>query len=170
MAVFQNAFNFMIINEDATQAHAIVPDSPPGSFAISGINSASFPTQYTAIAALPQSQRGPAVENFYQATFWNKWLQSLIFNDLAMRVFDTSVNMGISPAVKILQIAINTLTTPSIIVDGQWGPNTVAMANKLGDGLVSAFKFARVAHYEAIVATNPADQKYLKNWLARAGK
>ena len=32
----------------------------------------------------------------------------------------------------------------------------------------AAFIATRVAHYQAIVAANPADAQFLKGWLARA--
>ena len=52
MADFETDYEFMIANEDRTQAHAIVPDAPPGAYAISGINSAAYPAQFKAIAAI----------------------------------------------------------------------------------------------------------------------
>jgi len=124
MALFQTAYNFMMLNEDATQAHAIVPDAPVGAFAISGINSAAFPTQYAAIAALPQNQRGPAVANFYQTIFWNSWFAQLISDAVSMRVFDASVNMGAGAGIIILQKAVNSIGG-SLVIDGGWGPNTL---------------------------------------------
>lgn len=171
MALFINSFNFMIQNEDATQAHAIVSDSPPGAFAISGINSAAFPVQYAAIAALPQNERGPAVENFYQTVFWNKWLEQITSDAVAMRVFDAAVNMGPIISVKLLQEAINTLILPTIIVDGVLGTHTISATNLCEPALlVTAFQNTRCAHYEAIVAKNPADEKYLNAWIVRAKK
>jgi lysozyme family protein len=63
---------------------------------------------------------------------------------------------------------VNTLGG-SLTVDGGWGPMTVAAANAANQAaLVQAFIAARVAHYQAIAAANPADQVYLKGWLARA--
>ena len=170
MALFQTAYSFMMLNEDATQAHVIVSDAPPGAFAISGINSAAFPTQYAAIAALPQNQRGPAVANFYQTIFWNSWFSQLISDAVSMRVFDASVNMGAGAGIIILQKAVNSIGG-SLVIDGGWGPNTLDATNACNPvDLVNAFQTVRCEHYEAIVARNPADKKYLTNWLARAKK
>ena len=170
MAVFQIAYNWMMDNEDARRAYAQVPDAPPGAFAISGINSAAFPIDFADIKVIPQVQRGPAVQRFYQAHFWNTWFAQLFSDDLAKRVFDAAVNMGEGTAVKVLQTAINALGG-ALTVDGGWGPATLAAANAANPGaLVAAFINAREEHYREIVQNNPADAKYLPNWLARAGK
>lgn len=171
MSVFENAFAFMIQNEDATQAYKIVPDAPLGAFAISGINSFAFPNQYSLIAAIPQSQRGPAVKQFYQTTFWNHWLEAIVSDDVVMRVFDASVNMGTGTGNKLLQTAINSVKGGCIEVDGELGTNTVNAANLCDSALlVLAFKNARCQHYQDIVAKNPSDQQYLNEWLLRAKK
>jgi lysozyme family protein len=171
MADFQTCYKFMLPNEDAVPTYAVAPDPPPGAYAISGINSFSFPTQYAAIAAIPQAERGPAVMQFYLTTFWNQWLEQLTSDAVAMRVFDASVNMGVKEAIVLLQQAVNSLSTTPLVVDGKIGPKTVAAANACVDtSLVSAFQHARVSYYEEIVAKNPADAIYLKGWTARALK
>jgi lysozyme family protein len=168
---FEDDYEFMMDNEDKNQLHAIVPDAPPGAHAISGINSAAFPKQFAAIATIPQAQRGPAVEQFYQAEFGNQWIAQITSADLQERVFDTAVNSGMGTAVKILQGAIN--TEPSVIdktvpipVDGIWGPLTVAAANACGTWLVPAFEQARVSHLRKYDANSP----YLAQLIARAEK
>jgi lysozyme family protein len=162
----------MLSNEDPAHAYAVVPDAPPGAHAISGINSAAFPSQFEAIEALQQNQRGPAVQNFYQTQFWNKWFAQLVSDEVAKRVFDASVNMGPGTAVNLLQQAVNDSSPATVLnEDGQWGPKTVGAANACDPvALVTAFKGARAFHYECIVKANPADEKYLAGWLARAEK
>ena len=172
MADFLTCYEWMLDNEDATHAYAVVYDIPPGSHAISGINSSSFPSQFEAIQALPQNQRGPAVQNFYQTQFWNQWLAQIASDDVAKRVFDASVNMGQVTAVNLLQQAVNDSSPATVLAeDGILGPNTVAMTNACDPvALVTAFKDARIFHYECIVKANLADQKYLAAWVARASK
>jgi lysozyme family protein len=160
-------------NEDSRMACAQVPDAAPAGcagpcFAISGINSGAWPADFATIAALPQASRAPAVEAFYQAHFWNNWFAQLTSDDLAKRVFDFAVNGGSGSAVKTLQQAVNALGG-TLTVDGGWGPNTLAAVNAADQqALVQAFIAARVAHYQAIAAANPADAQYLNSWLARA--
>ena len=165
MANFEVCYEWMMDNEDAGRNYEKVSDDPPGAFAISGINSAKFPTQFARIDALPQSQRAAAVHTFYEATFWNRWYAQLIADEVAKRVYDAAVNMGPATAARLLQQAAGAEQ------DGAWGPLTVAAANGHDpDALVTAFKTARVNHYKAIVDANPLRQGMLKAWLARAMK
>jgi hypothetical protein len=173
MADFAAAFQWAMQFEDPLMACAQVPDAAPAGaagpcYAISGINSGAWPGQFAAIAALPQGGRAAAVEAFYQAEFWNSWLAQLVSDDVAKRVFDFGVNAGSGTSVRTLQQAVNAVGG-SLTVDGGWGPLTLAAANAAASAaLVAAFIQARVAHYEAIAAANPADAAYLKGWLARA--
>lgn len=165
MSDFQTCFDWMMQNEDGPgppYRYKQVPD--PGGFAVSGINSASYPEQANAIAAMPQAERGPAVQAFYEAEFWNQWYEKLLDDELVKRVFDAAVNMGPVTAVKLLQKA------SGCPVDGHWGPLTVNAANNAGAELVEAFKEVRGDHYRDIVAANPQDAIYLQAWLARAEK
>jgi lysozyme family protein len=172
MSDFLPAYNFMMDSEDAGREYKQVPDV--GGSAISGINSHDFPEEFAAIAAIPQSQRGDLVCAFYRNHLWNQWLEQLQSQDLANRVFDASVNMGSGTAVKLLQESIELADEgpgSAIMVDGKWGPITVALAN--GDDserLIQDFRHARIQHYQAIVAANPSEAKFLPAWIARASK
>jgi hypothetical protein len=177
MASFDVAYNWMLSNEDAADLHAIVPDKCPKGctllhcFAISGINSGAWPSEYAVIANTPQADRGPLVEAFYQAHFWSDWFDDLTSDEVAKRVFDASVNMGSVAAVKCLQQAVNTILDDDLPVDGRLGPATVYQVNRCdATVLVSIFRQARVARYKAIAAANPALAHYLPQWIARAEK
>jgi lysozyme family protein len=171
MAVFDVSFAWMMANEDPSFAYKTVPDDPPGAHAISGINSHAFLAQFEAISAIPQAQRGPAVQSFYQVNFWNRWLAQITSDGVVKRVFDEAVNGGAGTAVRILQAAVNTLTNYRIGVDGNWGPMTVASANACDQlSLTGEFIQLRCAHYRSIAASNPSEAKYLPEWLARAQK
>jgi len=178
MANWQVAFDWMMDNEDAARACATVRDACPEGitgpcFAISGINSGAWPDQYTAIAALDDpDDREILVKEFYEDHFWNPWYSQLTSDDVAKRVFDAAVNMGEETAVKLLQQAVNSFHVGNpLTVDGGWGPNTLTAVNAVNPAtLVAAFKNARCAHYEAIVAANPAKAKFLNQWIARAEK
>lgn len=167
MASFEVAFEWMMNNEDGKREYAIVPDAPAGAHAISGINSAAFPQEFANIAAVPQAQRGPAVELFYRRNFWNNWFDQLDSDEIAKRVFDDAVNMGPGTAVKLLQQALG----PPVARDGEWGPATLQAANSAApDTLVAAFRRARICHYSVIAESNPADKKFLAEWEARASQ
>ena len=170
MASFQIAYDWMLNNEDASREYALAPDAPPGAFAISGINIAAFPAEFQVIAKIPQANRGGAIRLFYEVHFWNNWFSQLLSDDLAKRVFDAAVNMGAGTAIRLLQTAANALGG-ALTVDGGWGTLTLTAANSANPAaLIAAFIEARENYYRAIVQRNPADQKYLQEWLARAGK
>ena len=164
MADFNICFPFVLPNEDFDPPrYAIVPDPIHGTDenaeALSGINSHWFPKEFASIAALPQNQRGPAVATFYEANFWNRWLAQLNSNRIAAMTLDASINQGAGWAVKFLQGASNA------VVDGAWGPNTVARANATDlDQLVAGFIALRQSRYRQIGGPS------LANWLARAAK
>lgn len=169
MASFTVAYNWMLDNEDSQRQYATVPDV--GSQAISGINSKSFPEQFTTINAIPQAQRALSVYQFYLLEFWNPWFGQIISDEVAKRVFDAAVNMGSGTAVKILQIACNGLLTPLIAQDGTWGPATIHQVNDAAPAaLVSSFIAARRAHYVDIIRVKPELSRYLGQWLDRASK
>ena len=109
MADFNYCINFVLDNEDRTRACAVVPDPPPGSFALSGINSHYWPDDFARISALPQSERLPAVIDFYRVNFWNDWLEQMVSDDLTARVLDSRVNQGAGTATRLLQQAVNAI-------------------------------------------------------------
>lgn len=171
MVDFETSFNWTMDFEDPERQYKTVPDAPPGAHAISGINSAAFPSDFARIDALSIDQRPAAVESFYRLRFWSPWLEQFQSNELAKRVFDAEFNMGEGTGVKLLQTAVESVTGVSLVVDGLWGPATLRGANMCDpEALTEAFKTVRKQHYRDIVLKNPAKAKYLNGWLARAGK
>ena len=172
--LFDQDYAWMEQNEDSAQQHKVVPDSCPSGcagpcYAVSGINSGAFPAEFAAIAALPQGDRGPAIKRFYHDHFYNQWLAQLDSVDVQERIFDTAVNSGMSTAVKIAQTAVNSFsaTTNQLVVDGGWGPKTIAAINAVDPKtFVAAFCAARVAHLQKYDAASP----YLAQLIARAEK
>ena len=160
---FDTCFAWTMAFEDSNMACANLPDAPPGAFAISGINSRAFPSDYSSIAAEPQALRAPMVKAFYQKNFWNKWLEQIADPELAKRVFDAGVNMGADTAVKILQGSL------AIHVDGVWGPLTLSEVNS-AEEVVQGFIEGRKAHYDAIIKANPGNERYRAVWMTRASK
>ena len=93
MADWLTSYNWMMDNEDRRRLCAIVDDPSDSDLeakAISGINSAAFPGEYEAIAALAQNERGLAVEQFYHRHFWNSFIAQLP-DSLAKRVLDMTL-------------------------------------------------------------------------------
>lgn len=168
---------FALMHEDRLGLHQIVPDLPghwttqngikvwSGAHAVSGVNSASYPKQFAAIAALPQAERGPAVLDFYDTYEWDAGYAAIVSNEPAKRVFDMGVNSGERNAVRTLQIATTKLSVATLDLDGLWGPITLAAVNACDPmALVVAFQQSRVAFLKHWCANNPA----LPQLIARA--
>ena len=151
MATFDICFPFCLENEAGPTAnYNAVPDAPPGSQAIAGVNSHYFPADFAQIAALPIEERPAAVAAFYEHRFWSDWLAQIASNKLAAMVMDSGINQGGGTATRILQTAINTQSEgqPMLAEDGLWGPMTIYRVNALGVALIPAWIQARVAKYE----------------------
>ena len=169
MALFDVAFAWGMVSEDPEYKYEDVPDDPPGARAISGINSVEHPEGYATVASIPQAQRGPVVKGFYQHTFWSRWFDQMVSDEVAKRVYDAAINMGPETAVRLLQTAIENASGLEDGIDGILGPQTVFRANACNpDMLAAAFRQLRGDHYRAIAAANPAEAQYLDGWLARA--
>jgi lysozyme family protein len=172
-AIFQPALEYILQYEDPRHTWAVAKDSN-GAPVVAGINAASFPATVTAILKVAQVNRGPAIEEFYRANLWQPMLLgALDSQDLANRVMDMETNAGEPQAAPELQRAINSLSPQfsptAVIVDGVVGPLTIAAANECDPtALINAFRAQRVAFYTEIAAKHPADEPYLKQWLARA--
>lgn len=169
MSDFDYCYAFMESNEDSTNLHKQVPDDCPVGcagpcWAISGINSGAFPVQFAVIAAIPQVDRGPTIQAFYQNQFWSTWLGAIDSDVLAACVFDATVNMGARQAVRLLQQAVNAIGLP-LAADGVFGTKTLTAVNTApAQALTLAFQQLRHDHYLLADAHNPA----LPGLLARA--
>lgn len=181
MASFEFAYNFTAGNEDSLQQFKNVPDPVPvksndspaiaeakrAARAISGINSFYWPKEFAVINAIPQAERGPSVKQFYKVHFWNQWIEQLISDRLAARIYDSGVNQGVGVATEMLQEACNNVSGLSLRIDGDWGPQTLQAANNCNpDMLCEAFRVLRVKRYE----NSPVSETTKRLLIARANK
>ena len=170
MAEFSLCFNgFVLLNEAGNPPRYDIDPDPtkddPGAQVCAGVNSASFPKDFAAIAALPISERPAAVFSFYQRTYWNQYIAQLTSNAIAAVVMDAEVNEGQRIGGRLLQEAVPAAGGPVVDVDGLLGPNTLAAANSVPPSmLLPAFQSVREAAYRKIGGPN------LAGWLARAAK
>lgn len=112
------------------------------------------------------------IKDFYRREFWEQIDGDRLPAALALLVFDTAVNMGIAPAVKLLQKACNYLNgQPVLEPDGILGNTTLAAVTSLtrdsGHQLCGKYLRLREQRYQKLVADRPALQKFLKGWLRR---
>ena len=87
-------------------------------------------------------------------------------------LFDCAVNHGAVTAVKILQRVINAAGFGPVGVDGVLGPTTRQCActaqEQMGAYFQNALVDERLKFYDAIVASHPNEEVFLKGWTARA--
>ena len=101
------------------------------------------------------------VTDFYRVNFWNGF-DAINNQEVANKLFDAGVNMGIGAAAKIMQRIVG------VTVDGCIGPHSIAAINAVdGPTLVQQFKDARIQYYRDIVKTKPQFAQFLTEWESR---
>lgn len=101
----------------------------------------------------------------YKREFWDPYPFDKI-NDFGIcrKLFDMSVNMGASRAIKLLQAAEG-----NIAVDGRLGPISIQAINNDDPTILLHAYIDRIeGFYKQLAADKPSNQKFLKGWLRRA--
>jgi lysozyme family protein len=103
-------------------------------------------------------------EQIYANQYWHPLhLDSVNDDGLASVMMDFGVNTGVSRAVKELQILLGTTQ------DGVIGPHTLQLIQNADQPTLAVnLRAQRAAWDKQVVANNPADAPFLKNWLKRA--
>jgi lysozyme family protein len=112
--------------------------------------------------------------NLYYHCFWERLDLGSLPRPLDGAVFDQAVNGGGVSAGKILQRALNRMSTlPGLRVDGDLGPATrkavsrVLAVNRIPD-LILKYRQEAELRYQDIVRRDPSQVVFLKGWAARA--
>jgi lysozyme family protein len=106
----------------------------------------------------------------YKKCWWDKYKYYWVNNqELALKIFDFSVNAGPRASHQTAQRAINSLIDKPIAVDGVLGAQSCHYLNTLNqDKLLDAYKHYQKIFYQDLVNKHPALKKFLKGWLNRA--
>jgi lysozyme family protein len=108
------------------------------------------------------------IQEFYEHTFWEPIHgYEIISQIIANKLFDLSVNMWITSAVKCLQKALLMEE-----IDGIIGKETLAKVNgyvtsEAINELLLKFCYQAESYYQAIVKNNQSQKVNLKGWLSR---
>jgi len=130
------------------------------------------------LAGKPEMNLDEDVREFYRVNFWNRiqgdWLAE-ISPAIAYEVFDTAVNIGVSSAVKFLQVGHNIASgyAYELTVDGKLGPKTLEMISRYlsmrpgsyelnEEILLNCLNGEQYVHYKA----NP-NHKHFRGWFRR---
>jgi lysozyme family protein len=167
MALFKPAFEFMMDHEDPRREGRVTRDS--GGLTRWGISQKAYP--HINIPALTLANAAVLYEHNYFAPIEG---YKIGVQQIASKLFDMAVNMGVREAVMLLQSALNTHVQPRTLLlkeDGRMGPQTIIATNHADTSLLltGLVELSR-EHYRHIAQVNPAEAMNLKGWLSRAEK
>jgi len=109
----------------------------------------------------------------YRSEFWDKASFDRIMNqNLVNYLFDCTVNMGLTQAVKCIQRACWAIMNDrqSLTDDGNLGNKTLDAINQSGFYLLPVLRAERAGFYRRLVALDPSRNNDLKDWLNRSYK
>lgn len=134
----------------------------PGGQTRFGISHKSFPLVDIATLTLQQA------EDIIKENYWR--FDEVNAQEIATKLLDMAVNLGLGTAIRLLQTALTVLGVPTT-TDGCWGPNTLATCNgSHSDQLLIELRTQQQHHYVSLVANNPSLYPFLKGWLRRANQ
>lgn len=105
-----------------------------------------------------------AAEWVYETLFWNKYHYSNLSNDIvATKILDCGVNCGPSRSHRFAQEVVG------VAVDGILGPKSIAAINAYDPKkFILEFCAIQLKYYQGLVAKNPSQSIFLKNWTKRS--
>ena len=104
------------------------------------------------------------VEEFYQKEFWDKMKLDLVTSEhKQLELMCFAINVGIIPAVKVLQETLN------IKIDGIIGNQTINALNAFNEALFDKiFDLEEKEYYDELVENKPRFKIYQNGWKNRA--
>lgn len=158
---FAPAFEFLMDHEDPHRTGEVTRDS--GGLTKWGISQKAFPNLDI------RNLRIEDAANIYRDNYFRPIHgYEMQDQDVANKIFDMAVNMGIGTATKLCQKSCCALGQ-LVAVDGSFGPNTLEAVNRCEPGaLLGMLRAESKAHYESIAEANPDLKQYLNGWLKRA--
>jgi lysozyme family protein len=172
MADFKPAFLFTLQHEDSTRSGKVTEDAGGRTrFGIAEKFHADLPEQFF---TGPAEDALVEAEKIEEREYWDTLRLGEVENqNVANKLFDMGVNMGVRQAAVYAQRAVNSQVQQSQVQqlkeDGNIGPKTLAAVNAIDPqifyGLLCQFS---AWHYRHIAANNPAQAVNLAGWLKRA--
>lgn len=146
--VFHRAVEFVLSEEGGY----VNDEYDPGGETKYGISKRAHPT--VDIANLTRDQ----AKQIYYEQYWVPIRSIAEHNpNLAIAVFDTAVNMGVRPAIRLLQVALG------VTADGVIGPQTRAKIESKSGTVIVNFLYERLAKYQTLATWS----RYRKGWTMR---
>lgn len=109
---------------------------------------------------------------FFKKNFWDRLNLDLIHNpQMRAELYDTAVNMGVKTSAKFLQTILNVTSSTPLTVDGNLGPKTADVLNKMsfGDQYIvwKLFNCLQGERYVNICLNNPSQKRFMRSWASR---
>lgn len=127
----------------------------PGGLTKFGIAKASHPN--VDIRALDLAK----ATAIYKAEFWDPVCIGIENQHAAEALFDLCVNLGKMNGVRVAQRSLG------VLVDGSFGPKTLAAINQNPEGFVKSVAIERIRWYTNICRNKPSQKEFLVGWISR---
>lgn len=170
MADFKTAFLFALQHEDSTHAGKVTVDA--GGRTRFGIAEKFHPNLPEEFFTGPAEDALAEAEKIEQREYWDRMRLAEVQNqNVANKLFDMGVNMGVRQAAVYAQRAANSLVIGKgkLVEEGEIGPKTLAAIN--GADPIACYQALcelSAAHYRHVAAVNPAQAVNLVGWKKRA--
>jgi lysozyme family protein len=173
MADFKPAFAFVLLHEDSTCSGKVTEDA--GGRTRFGIAEKFHPELPEEFFTGPAEEALADAERIEERDYWQPLRLIEIENqNVANKLFDMGVNMGVRQAAIYAQRAANYLLASGgnagrLVEDGKIGEKTLAVINALEPrAFYQVLCDLSEAHYRHVAAVNPAQAMNLPGWLKRA--
>lgn len=124
---------------------------------------AGFPES---LVEIPELER--LVKEFYLVNFWHALRCNELPELVAAKLFDVGVNLGVAPAIRLLQVALR-IAGEQVATDGRMSPETLTAATRAHlTVLLDTIRAAQAGYYVRLVKDNPTLEQFLNGWLNRA--
>ncbi len=167
MAIFEPALQLVLKHEGLLSEDS----DDPGGVTKFGI-SLRFYRQKIKVDAMPDDIRDLTFNDaadIYKKYFWDTQLYNEIQSQkIANKLFDLSINCGITTANAFIQRAINRFSpASSLVIDGHVGDKTLDAVNSMQEDKVYYFLLLEATTYYLDIARKGANHKYFYGWMNR---
>lgn len=171
MSLFPPAFAFVMQHEDAARSGKVTVDA--GGRTRFGIAEKFHPGLPATFFTGSAGDALKVAEEILRRDYWEPMrLSDVTSQNLANKLFDMAVNMGVHQAAIYAQRAVNGLASSGprlLIEDGRIGEQTLAAINAADPiALHQLLCDLSRQHYRHVAALNPAQAPNLSGWLCRA--
>src|SRR5438270_306643 len=167
MADFKPAFAFVLLHEDPICLGKVTEDAGGRTrFGIAGKFHPDLPEEFF---TGPAEEALAEAEKIEEREYWQSMRLAEVENqNVANKLFDMGVNMGVRQAAVYAQRAANSLLLGEarLAEDGEIGAKTLATINSADPiAYYQALCGLSVAHYRHVAAVNPVQTVNLAGWI-----